>query len=106
LPAPKITTGFIRNRAAALDIWGLAGTPGVVLAESFHGVNLRNQLDPRLDGFYEATLKSEVAFAQANRLIRSPVDIDAWIDRSYVDAAIRDLDLVSFWSPRTAGIRV
>jgi len=73
-----------------------------VLAESFRGVNLRNQLDPRLDAFYLATLKSEVAFAQANKLIRSPVDVDAWIDRSYVTAAIRDLDLASFWPPRTS----
>jgi sulfonate transport system substrate-binding protein len=94
-----------RNRTAALDIWGLAGTPRAVLAESFRGVNLRNQLDPRLDGFYEATLKSEVAFAHANKLIRAPVDIDAWIDRSYVDAAVRDLDLISFWPPRTPSSR-
>ena len=94
--------GDERNRAAALAIWGLAGTPQAVLAESFRGVNLRNQLDPRLDAFYLATLKSEVAFAQANKLIRSPVDVDAWIDRSYVTAAIRDLDLASFWPPRTS----
>jgi sulfonate transport system substrate-binding protein len=92
--------GEERNRTAALDIWGLAGTPRAVLAESFQDVNLRNQLDPRLDAFYLATLRSEVAFAQANKLIRSPVAIDAWVDRSYVDAALRDLDLVSFWSPR------
>jgi sulfonate transport system substrate-binding protein len=97
--------GEERNRAAALDIWGLAGTPHAVLAESFRGVNLRNQLDPRLDDFYLATLRGEVAFAQANKLIRAPVDVDAWIDRSYIAGAVRDLNLVSFWPQRAPNAR-
>jgi sulfonate transport system substrate-binding protein len=87
-------------RNAALDIWGLAGTPRNTLAESFRGVDLRRQLDPRLDDFYVATLKSEVAFAQANKLIRAPVDINAWLDRSYIAAAVRDLRLEAYWPSR------
>jgi hypothetical protein len=89
------------NRNAALDIWGLAGTPHNTLVESFQGVDLRRQLDPRLDAFYLATLKSEVAFAQANKLIRAPVDINAWLDRSYIAAAVRDLRLTAYWPSRT-----
>jgi sulfonate transport system substrate-binding protein len=89
------------NRNAALDIWGLAGTPHNTLAESFQGVDLRRQLDPRLDDFYLATLRSEVAFAQANKLVRAPVDINAWLDRSYIAAAVRDLRLTAYWPSRT-----
>jgi sulfonate transport system substrate-binding protein len=47
-----------------------------------------------------ATLKSEVAFAQANKLIRAPVDINAWLDRSYIAAAVRDLRLEAYWPSR------
>jgi sulfonate transport system substrate-binding protein len=88
------------NRNAALDIWGLAGTPHNTLAESFQGVDLRKQLDPRLDDFYYATLKSEIAFAQANKLIRTFVDINAWLDRSYIAAAVSDLRLTAYWPSR------
>lgn len=88
------------NRSAVLDIWGRAGTPHALMAESYAGVDFRRQNDPRLDAFYVATLKGEVAFAQANKLIRRPVDVAAWIDRSYVTAALHDLGLQSFWPPR------
>jgi len=92
--------GEPRNRSAVLDIWGQAGTPKAVLEESFRGVNLRTQLDPRLDAFYQTTLKSEVAFAEANKLIRAPIDVDAWLDRGPIDAAIHDLGLNGFWPVR------
>jgi sulfonate transport system substrate-binding protein len=93
--------GDPKNRNAVLEIWGQAGTSRAVLAESFQGVNLRTQLDPRLDDFYLATLKNEAAFAQSNKLVRSPVDIEAWIDRAPIAAALRDLNVTSFWPART-----
>lgn len=89
------------NRNAALDIWGLAGTPHNTMAESFQGVDLRRQLDPRLDDFYLATIKSEITFAAANKLIRTPVDLNAWLDPSYIAAAVRDLRLTAYWPSRT-----
>lgn len=89
-----------QNRSAVLDIWGRAGTPRDVLVEEFRGVDLKKQNDPLLDDFYVATLEGEVAFAEANQLIRRPVDVGAWIDRSYLSAALGDLGLQGFWPPR------
>lgn len=94
--------GEARNRSAVLDIWGQAGTSKATLEESFRGVNLRTQLDPRLDPFYLSTLKGEVAFAEANKLIRTPVDVDAWVDRGPVDTAIRELGLGGYWPVRSS----
>jgi sulfonate transport system substrate-binding protein len=88
------------NRTAVLDIWGRAGTPRKLLLESYEGVEMRRALDPLLDDFYENTLKGEVAFAQANNLIRGSVDVEAWLDRSFVTAAVRDLNLVAYWPAR------
>jgi sulfonate transport system substrate-binding protein len=92
--------GEEKNRTAALAVWGRAGTPRDVLTESFHGVDLRSQLNPLLDGFYVATLKGEIAFALENKLIRQPVDVDAWLDRSYIQAALQDLSLRTYWAAR------
>jgi sulfonate transport system substrate-binding protein len=89
-----------RNRAAVLDIWGRAGIPQHLLDESFHGVDLRTQLDPRVDDFYLGVLKNEVAFAQNNKLIRTPVDVAAWVDRAPLAAALNDLQLASYWPAR------
>ncbi|MCR6630097.1 MAG: hypothetical protein NVV74_08620 [Magnetospirillum sp.] len=41
-------------------------------------------------------------FALDNRLIRNSIDLDAWIDPAPLDAALKELGLESFWTPRTA----
>jgi hypothetical protein len=46
-------------------------------------------------------LKSEVAFAQNNKLIRTPVDVESWIDPEPLDAALHDLKSTAYWPVRT-----
>lgn len=89
-----------QNRGAVLDIYGRAGSPRDELVENYLGVDLRHELDPRLDDYYYSVLKSEVAFAQQNKLIHQAVDIDTWIDRRYLNAATRELHLASYWPAR------
>jgi sulfonate transport system substrate-binding protein len=94
-------TSFPRNREAALDIWARSGTPRKVLAEDFAGP-LKTAQIPLIDDLFVAGLKVGVDFSLRNKLIRQPFDVDAWIDRRYLDAALRDLNLVSYWQPRHA----
>jgi sulfonate transport system substrate-binding protein len=88
------------NRAAVLDIWARAGTPRTTLEQNFTGVSLKRQNDPLLDGFYLAQLRNDAAFALDNKLIRRQVDVDGWVDRSFIDGAIHDLTLQEYWAPR------
>jgi sulfonate transport system substrate-binding protein len=90
-----------RNRDAALDIWARSGTPRKVLAEDFAGPLKVAQI-PLIDELFVAGLKVGVDFSLRNKLIRQPVDVDAWIDRRYLDGALRDLNLVGYWEPRHA----
>ena len=105
-----VVRGFIRaaywsaqpgNRSAALDIWARSGTPLKVLDEDFT-TPLKEAQIPLIDDLFVAGLKVGVNFSLQNKLIRAPVDVDAWIDRRYVDGALRHLNLVSFWQPRHA----
>lgn len=94
-------TALPRNREAALDIWARSGTPRKVLAEDIT-TPLKYVDIPLIDELFVAGLKIGVNFSLQNKLIRQPFDVDTWIDRRYVDAALRDLNLVGYWQPRQA----
>ena len=58
--------------------------------------------DPGHEPVYIAGIKIGVNFSLQNKLIRQAVDVDGWIDRRFVDVALRDLNLVGYWQPRKA----
>jgi sulfonate transport system substrate-binding protein len=89
------------NRDAVLDIWAKSGPPRKVIADDLAG-SLKDTDIPLIDELFVAGLKIGVDFSVRNKLIREPFDVDAWIDRRYVNAALRDLNLVSYWQPRHA----
>lgn len=91
-----------KNRARVIDIWAQSGTPKRVLIEDTAGMPLKNANNPLIDDFFVTSYKIGVAFALQQRLIRAPVDVDAWIDRSYLNDALHALDLASFWPSRPA----
>jgi sulfonate transport system substrate-binding protein len=106
----SVVRGFVRaaywsaqpaNRSAALDIWSRSGTPLKILDEDFT-TPLKEAQIPLIDDLFVAGLKVGVNFSLQNKLIRQPVDVDAWIDRRYIDGALKELKLASYWQPRRA----
>ncbi len=90
-----------QNHNGVLDIYAKSGTPRKVLGEDQTGP-FKESIIPLIDELFVAGLKISVDFSARNKLIRQPFDVDAWIDRRYDDAALRDLNLVSYWQPRHA----
>jgi sulfonate transport system substrate-binding protein len=90
-----------QNHNDVLDIYAKSGTPRKVLGEDLSGP-FKESIIPLIDELFVAGLKISVDFSARNKLIRQPFDVDAWIDRRYDDAALRDLKLVSYWQPRHA----
>lgn len=88
------------NREALIDLWALSGSPRTAIAEDLEGQDLAQRNNPRIDGFYRTQYADAVAFALENRLIRSSIDLDAWIDASHLDAALKELNLQTFWPER------
>ena len=96
------------NRDSVLRIWGSAGAiPESLYRREYAGIPLSARLSPIFDPFMVEVDRRAVADAYRYKLIRKPFDVDAWIDRSYADAAIRELKLEDFW-PRfdAAGNRI
>lgn len=103
----KVVTAFTRaahwasldaNRRDVLALWASAGNiSAATYASQFDGVPLSHRLSPRFDRFVVASDKRAVDDALRFRLIRKGFDVDAWIDRRYVDRAVADLGLNGFW---------
>ncbi|WP_156443906.1 ABC transporter substrate-binding protein [Burkholderia savannae] len=52
---------------------------------------------PLIDRHYVDAFKQDVRVAKEAGLIRRTFDVDQWIDRSYLDAALRELNLGARW---------
>jgi len=107
----KVVTGFVKaaqwladdkNRDEAFKIWSRAGTPIEVISKSNSGSQLGQKYNPRLDEFFVARYRSAIAFNREQKLIRRDVDLDAWVDPTYVDNAVKTLNLQSLWPDRSA----
>ncbi|MGN7295420.1 ABC transporter substrate-binding protein [Rhizobium sp. SAFR-030] len=107
----KVVNGFVKaaqwladekNREEAYQIWSRAGTPIEVIRKANAGSQLRDKYNPRLDAFFTARYRSGIAFDAEQKLIRRDVDLDAWVDRSYVENAVSSLKLRALWPDRGA----
>jgi sulfonate transport system substrate-binding protein len=90
------------NRDEALRIWTRTGVPIEILREEYQGVAFRNAFNPLLDDYFAARYRDVIAFDRQQKLIRSDVDLAQWVAPQYLDAALRALDLASFWPRRNA----
>ena len=85
------------HRNEILDAWALTGTPRTAFAKDFDGDALSERLNPLLDDFYVANVTSGITFSVNSKLIRRPFKPEEWIDRSYLDKAIKTLGYTGFW---------
>lgn len=90
------------NRDKLIDMWALTGQPRDTIAADYQGDSLADRNSPLIDNFFVANVKNGIHFALDAKLIRRPVDADAWIDRSYLDAAVKALGYEKVWAPHDA----
>jgi sulfonate transport system substrate-binding protein len=85
------------NLEAVLDTWKPGGFPVEAFRQEYLGSDLKFRFSPIPDAFLVQHYKNAAQFMYDNKLIRRPVDVDAWVDRSFVDQAIAELKLEGFW---------
>lgn len=85
------------NRADLFERWGKAEYPEKVWREDFIGQPLRVRLSPLLDTFLVSRYKEAAKDAHALKLTRSVPEIDSWFDRSYLNVALKELQLDGYW---------
>ncbi len=86
-----------KNRNEVIALEGKAGTPRSVVLEEIQGRTLKDVYDVTFDKNYVNHYAGGIAFAKQRGLIRNVFDVNTWIDRSYLDDALKELKLENFW---------
>ncbi len=87
------------NLQEVLRLMAMTGTPLAFYKEDLEGREVKEIIDPLLDPFAVQHYKNAVAFAKERGFIRKEFDVDEWVDRSYLNAALKAQGLEDFWPP-------
>jgi len=85
------------NRAAAYELWARSGYPLSAYHAELDGAPLAPVLSPVWDAYAIGRYRAAIADSLRFRLIRRPVDVDAWIDPQPVERALARLNLQTYW---------
>lgn len=85
------------RRAELFEKWGKAEYPDKVWREDFIGQPLRVRQSPLLDPFLVERYRDSARESAELKLIRSAPEIDSWFDRSFLNAALKELRLENYW---------
>jgi sulfonate transport system substrate-binding protein len=85
------------NQAESYALWERMGIPGQTLREDQAGENPRLQSSPLLDDHALALYQDVANKAYELKLARNKVDVQHWADRSFLDAALKQAKLESYW---------
>jgi len=85
------------RRNELFQAWGKTEYPEKIWREDFIGQPLRVRQSPLLDPFLVARYKDAAKEAFELKLTRGQPEIDSWFDRSYLNAALKELKLENYW---------
>lgn len=86
------------NREAWFQHGSKVGTPIGDIRETSEGVPLKLSISPLLDEFLIGHFKDTIDFAKERGLIRKTFDIESFVDRSYLDSALKETGLERYWN--------
>lgn len=74
-----------------------AGWPRTTLDIEYQGRTLKDANDVLIDKEFVDHYANGIVFAKQRGLIRNTFDVNTWIDRSYLNAALKELNLENYW---------
>ncbi|MEC5387499.1 ABC transporter substrate-binding protein [Uliginosibacterium sp. H3] len=87
------------NRAEVLKLWAIPGVYSESTLAEDYGPDLSPRFSPLFDPFLVGRYKDVVKDAYEYKLTRKTFEVEPWIDRSFVNAALKELKLENFWTP-------
>lgn len=81
-------------------LFSKSGTPYSALKEDWTGESFKLIASPLVDPYLRARYNKSIQDALKYKLIRSPFDLNSWIDTSFLDEVIKEEHLENFWPPR------
>lgn len=92
------------NRETQYQLWTRSGVNTYIdNKKSWDRVkDLRTRMNPLIDDYYLAAIKKSIDETKKYRLTRREVSLDGWIERKYLDNALRELKLENYWPRQDA----
>lgn len=91
-----------KNRTQVYQLWAKSGFPFRYWEQDSVGQDFHVRQSPLIDGFFVASYKKSIGDAKRYGLLKGDVDLNSWFDTSYLDAALKELKLESYWQPEKA----
>ncbi|MDB4975729.1 MAG: transporter substrate-binding protein [Myxococcaceae bacterium] len=88
-----------QNRSAVFQLWTKSGTRFQDYREDWEGQSLKVFASPLLDPYLISQYKRQVEEAKRFGLIRNDVSVDKWVEPRFLQRALKDLGLESYWQP-------
>lgn len=86
------------NRDKLFEIWAKTGTPAEQFKQDFANETLVFRNTPLLDEFQKKQYATQARQAKEYGLVRRDVDTSDWFEPKYLDAALKELKLETFWT--------
>jgi sulfonate transport system substrate-binding protein len=87
-----------KNRTEVFKLWSQAGTPFSSIKEQYRGDSSYELSRVLVDDFHKDQLKNLLDFAIKKGYAKRSFDINSWVDTSYQEAALKELNLENFWA--------
>jgi sulfonate transport system substrate-binding protein len=94
---------FTEHEANPAEIYQLFSKSGIPFSnhkEEWTGDPFNQRASPLIDQYLRARYTTSVGDAQKYSLIRKPVDLNTWIDPSFLDQVLKEEHLENYWPAR------
>lgn len=89
------------NRSEVYRLWALMGVASAAHWNEEAGRrSLRERASPLLDPYILSHYQKSVDRSFKLRLVRSRFDVQPWVDRRFLDAALKEQHLENYWQPQ------
>jgi sulfonate transport system substrate-binding protein len=85
------------DREGIFAYWAQSGIPVALFRFEYEGQSLNYRQSPLLDPFLEEQYRVLARQAKEFALVRRDVDVKGWFEPKYLEAALKELKLETFW---------
>jgi sulfonate transport system substrate-binding protein len=86
------------NRDALFDIWARSGRPASVYRADFADQTLKYRNSPLIDPYLVEQYRNQARQAKEYGLVRRDVSVDGWFDPQFLNVALKQLGLETYWT--------
>jgi sulfonate transport system substrate-binding protein len=86
------------NPAPVYALWSKSGVPFSSFKEEVGGASLKVLASPLIDDYLVSEYQAHIDQAKRYGLIRRTFDFQPWVDKSFLDRALKELNLEHFWT--------